>query len=87
MIDIAHDDMIADRERAVIGLFLTRQHTEQSRLTRAIGPNHADNAAAWQLERQIIDQKPLAIALPQALGIDDDIAKPRRGRQDDLRRG
>src|SRR5690606_37338386 len=73
--------------RPCIGLLLPRQHPEQGGLARAIRSDDTDNAAGRQLEGQIFDQNLVAIALSQALDLDDDIAQPLAGGNDDLRVG
>jgi hypothetical protein len=48
------------------GFLLAGDHPEQRRLAGAVGADDADNAAGRQLERQIVDQQPVAIALRDA---------------------
>jgi hypothetical protein len=55
------------RDRAAIGLLLPGDHAEQRRLAGAVRADDADDAAGRQLERQIVDQQPVAIALRQGL--------------------
>ena len=43
-----------------------------------------DDAGARQRERQVLDQQPVAVALAQALDLDDRVAQPRPGRDGDL---
>jgi hypothetical protein len=50
-----------------IGLFLAGDHPEQRRLAGAVRADDADNAARRQLERQVVDQQPVAIALLRCL--------------------
>src|SRR5262245_24353738 len=62
LIDIAETYRIADLDRAHIRLLLLRDHPEQRGLAGAVRPDHADNAAGRQLERQIVDEKIVAKA-------------------------
>jgi hypothetical protein len=48
------------RDRAGIGLLLAGDHPEQRRLAGAVRADDADNAARRQLERQVVDQQPVA---------------------------
>src|SRR4029453_7193990 len=48
--------------------------------------DHADDAAARQLEGQTLDQHPVTVRLPDVVGFDDDVAEPRPGRNGDLER-
>src|SRR5206468_3003364 len=47
----------------------------------------ADDAAARQPEREAVDERPVAVRLPDVVGLDDDVAEPRPGRDGDLERG
>ena len=87
LVDIAELHRLADADRAGVGLFLAGDHAEQRRLAGAVRPDDADDAAGRQLERQILDQQLVAIALVQAVDLDDDIAEPLAMRDDDLRVG
>ena len=68
LVDIADLHRVADAQRAGIGLFLAGQHAEQCRLARAVGADHADDAAGRQLEIHVLEQQPVAIALGEAFG-------------------
>ena len=46
----------ADHDLAAVGGFLTRDELEQRRLTRAVRPDHTDDAARRQGEGQIFEQ-------------------------------
>ena len=67
-----------------VGLLLAGDHPEQRRLAGAVGADHADDPAARQRERQVLDQQLVAEALAQPLGLDDDVAEVRRRRDVDL---
>jgi hypothetical protein len=60
LVDIAKLHRLADGDRARIGLLLPGDHPEQRGLAGAVGPDDADNAARRQLERQVVDQQPVA---------------------------
>src|SRR5213075_3258766 len=51
---------------------------------RAVGTDHADDAAARKREREVLDQQLVAEALAQPLGLDHDAAQVRRRRDVDL---
>ena len=71
-------------ERAAVGLLLADEHAEQRGLARAVGADDADDAAARQREREVVDEQPVAVALAQVLGLDHLVAEPRTGRDRDL---
>jgi hypothetical protein len=60
LVDIAQMHRLADGDRPRIGLLLPGDHPEQRRLAGAVRADDADNAARRQLERQIVDQQPVA---------------------------
>ncbi len=76
---------VADRDGALVRCLLLGDHPEQRGLAGAVRADHADNAARRQLERQIVDQKPLAKPLGQALEIDDVLTEPLGHGNRDLR--
>ena len=76
---------LADRDGAAVRLFLLGDHAEQSRLARAVWTDHADDAARWQLERQIVDEEPILEAFGQRLEIDDVLTEPLGDGNRDLR--
>ena len=57
---------------------------EQRRLADAVRADDADDAVARQRERQVVDEHPVAEALAQVLGLDDDAAQARARRDLDL---
>ena len=67
------------------GLLLAGQHARERRLAGAVRADDADDAAGRQLEGEVVDQKLSVIGLGEMLDVDDDIAEPRAGRDDDLR--
>ena len=85
LIDIAELHRFADRDIAIVGLFLAGDQFEQCRLARAVRPDHADDAAGWQAEGQVLEQQLVAIGLGQALGLDHLAAKPLGRLDQDLR--
>src|SRR5262249_5053531 len=76
-----------DLDRALVGLLDTHDHAEQRGLARAVGADHADDAAARQLERQVIDQQSIAESLAHSVEHHDLVAEPLPGRDHDLERG
>ena len=66
------------------GCFLARDHPEQRRLARAVRSNHTHDPAARKREAHVLHQQLIAIGLPQAAGLDHDVAEPRAGRDVDL---
>src|SRR5207247_1535486 len=85
LVDIAELDGLADPEAATIGLLLPGDHAEKRRLASAVGSDDPDDAAGRQPETQLLDQEVVAETLAHPLGLDDEVAEPRAGRQDDLR--
>jgi hypothetical protein len=60
-----------------IGLLLPGDHPEQRGLAGAVRADDADNAARRQLERQVVNQQPVAKALLQAIRLDDHVPAAR----------
>ena len=50
LVDIAEGHALTDFHNAGVGLFLPREHAEQSGFTRTVWPDDTDNAARRQLE-------------------------------------
>src|SRR5262249_42334456 len=75
----------ADGDGSLVGSFLLGDHAEQRGLAGAVGADHADDAARRQLEGEIVDQLAIAIALAEALEVDDVLAEPLGDGNDDLR--
>src|SRR5579872_1706885 len=86
LIDIAHPDRWPDAQRSGIGLFLTRQHTEQRCLAGSVGTDDANDTSRRQREVDVLVEQPIAIGLGETFGLDDHRAQPLRHRNDDLRR-
>ena len=84
LIDVARLYGLAEAKRAGIRLLLTGNHPEQRRLSRAVRSNHADDPAARQREVEIVHEQLVAVCLPQATRLDDDVAEARAGRNVDL---
>src|SRR5262249_22564296 len=84
LIDVRELDGGPDLQRAVVGRFLADEHPEQRGLARAVGTDHADDAAARQREREVVDKQTLAVALAQVLSLDHEVAQARPGRDRDL---
>ena len=84
LVDVGHLHGLADAQRARVGLLLAGDHPEERRLARAVGADDADDAAGRQREAEVLDEQVVAEALAQVLGLDDDVAQVRRGRDVDL---
>ena len=67
------------------GCLLAGDHLEQRRLARAVGADHADDAARRQGEGQVLEQQLVAIGLGDVLDLDDLAAEPLGHLDDDLR--
>ena len=85
LVDIAELHRLADLDRARVRLLLPGDHAEQRGLAGAVRTDHADDAAGRQLEGEIVDQQLVAVALGEALEVDDVLAEPLGDRDDDLR--
>src|SRR5216683_2042696 len=85
LVDIAELDGVTDPKSPAIGRFLPGDHAEERRLAGAVRPDDADDSPGRQPEAQLLDQQLVAEPLPDPLRLDDEIAKPRAGRQYDLR--
>src|SRR5690606_10530473 len=77
LVDITHDDGLADLERAAVGLLLPGEHAEERGLAGAVRADDADDAAGRQLEGKIVDQELVAEALGDVLGLVDIAAETR----------
>ena len=84
LVHVGEHDGIADPQRAGVGLLLTGDHAEQRRLAGAVRADHADDPGRRQLERQVLDQQIVAVALLQMIGLDHHVAEPRPGRNVDF---
>ena len=62
-------------QRAAIRLLLARDHPEQRRLARTVRPDDADDRARRHLERQIVDQQTITVALAHVTEVDDVVAE------------
>src|SRR5262249_19775310 len=80
LIDVRELDRRPDLERTTIGLFLPDQHAKQRRLAGAVRADHADDAAAPQRKREVVDQRTIAVALAEMLRFDYEIAEACSGR-------
>ena len=69
---------------ACIGLFLTCEHFEQRGFTRAVGADHADDAAGGQGKGEAFDQELVAHRFFEALDLDHLAAKAWAVGNDDL---
>src|SRR5262249_32101057 len=86
LVDIAQRHRWADREGPGVGLFLAGDHLEERRFARAVGADHAHDAAWRQAEGEVVDQQAITEALGDLVRLDDVIAQPGpRGDHDLLR--
>ena len=85
LVDVAEVDGRADVDLAAVGLFLPGDQLEQGRLAGAVGPDHADDAARRQREREVFEQQLVAVGLGDALDLDDLAAEPLGHLDEDLR--
>ena len=70
--------------RPGVGRLLADDHPEQRRLAGPVGTDDPDDPGLRQRERQVLDEHPVAVALAQALDLDDRVAEARPGRDGDL---
>ena len=75
LIDIGDDDGIADAEEAGVGGFLADDHAEERGFAGAVGTDDSDDSAGGEAEGHIIDQKAIAIAFFDVIGVDDEVAE------------
>jgi hypothetical protein len=57
LVDVGELHGLAEPQRARVGLLLADDHAEQRRLAGAVAADHADDAAARQREREVVDQQ------------------------------
>ena len=77
LVDVGQLDRLADAQLAGVRLLLAGDHAEERRLAGAVRADHADDAAGRQREGQVLDEQPVAVALLDAVRLDDDVAEPR----------
>ena len=63
LVDVRQLHGLSELELAAVGGLLARDHPEQCRLAGPVRADHADDAGAGQVERQRLDQQPVAEAL------------------------
>src|SRR5204863_8371773 len=78
-------DRLAEAQRAGVGLLLPGDHAEKGRLAGAVRPDHADDAARREAEREVLEQELVAEALGEAIGLHHHVAEASPGRDVDLR--
>ncbi len=74
----------AEAQFTCIGPFLIGENTEQGGFTRTVRTNDADNAAGRQVETQIVEQQFVTEGLLQSIGLNDQLAQTRAGRNVDF---
>ena len=72
--------MSPTRSVAAVGRLLADDHPEQRGLARAVGADDPDDPAGRQAEGHVLDEEPVAVALLDAVGLDDQVAQVRAGR-------
>src|SRR5258708_10286621 len=87
LIDIAKLNAFADLDRARVRLLLACDHAEQRRLAGAVGADDAHDAAGRQLERELVDQHPIAVPFTEIDHVDDVLPQPFGHGNDDLYAG
>ena len=80
LIDVGDHHRVADPKDAAIGRLLADDHAEERGLARAVGADDADDAAGRQAEVHFFEQEPIAVGLGETLGLDDQRAQVRSGR-------
>ena len=75
LVDVRELDRVAELERPGIGLLLAGDHAEERRLARTVRADHAHDPSGWEVERQVLDEEPVAEALLHPVGADDDVAE------------
>src|SRR5262249_42411352 len=86
LVDHGHPDRRPDGELALVRLLLARDHPEQGRLARPVGPDDADDRARRHRDREAVDEQGVAVALAHALELDHGIAEAVGDRDEDLLR-
>ena len=65
----------AELDAAAVGLECAGEEIDQRRLAGAVGADQRDPVAAFDPERQVADDRAVAIALGDALGFDHELAR------------
>src|SRR4051812_2166061 len=84
LVDVGQLDRLADLDLALVRALQPDDGLEQRRLADAVRADDADDAVAGQVERQVLDQDPVAKALLQVVDLDHDAAQTRARRDLDL---
>ena len=84
LVDVGELHGRAELQGAGVGLLLADDHPEQRGLAGAVRTDDADDAARGQEEGQVVDQEAVAEALHEPVGLDDQVAQARTGRDGDL---
>src|SRR5262245_33556768 len=75
LIDVGDLDRVADIERAAIGFLAACDHPEERRLTGAVRTGDADDRAARNGAREIVDEESVAVRFADALHVEDLLAE------------
>jgi hypothetical protein len=84
LVDVAQFDRLSDFQFTAVRFFLADDHAKERRLARAVGADNADDGPRRHVEGHVLDQQPIAEALVDLLGADDDVAQARPRRHVDL---
>jgi hypothetical protein len=84
LIDIGEPGGLAEAKLARVGLLEAAEHAKQRGLSRAVRPDHTDDAGRRQREGEPVDEQPLPVALGEIHGFDRDLTEARTGRDRDL---
>src|SRR5262249_25391702 len=80
LVDVRELHGVARADRAAVGLELAGEHPEQSRLARAVRPDHADDPTGRQRERTFRERPCVGGRLPALVRLDPGVAEPRARR-------
>src|SRR5512145_2709858 len=74
LLDVGELHGLADRNLAGIGLLSSRDHAKERRLAGAVRTDDADDGTGRHLERKLVDEQPIAVALRHVLELDHLVA-------------
>src|SRR5437763_14668874 len=75
---------IADTQRSPVDLLFAGDEPKERGLAGTVRTDHPDDAAAREGKAQVVEEELVAVRLADALGLDDDVAEARTGRDRDL---
>src|SRR5712692_6456059 len=77
-------DRVADAQRPAVRRLLVREQPKQRRLPGSVRSDDPDDPAAREGEGEVVEEEAVAVSLAQALGLHDELAEPRSGRDRNL---